>query len=744
MEDSFYEEVGNDFLWNLATDDGLDLQQDDGVDVMSFDQPIPIEPERNSLKFKIKLNGLDSPSQLSKSSSPHLSAINSVASDTELDTLTSIPSCPLDFAILGPLPARTLLRKVANGSVSSIDSLSAEELNRLVHEVDQLAADLKLKHAAVSTQLELLSAWNDDMNEGSTTTSTIGGSAQLLTEPEATRRRGKGKRKQQNGEDVMSDEDAYGGKAGKVKVEPEDSYAIPEGGAKKKGIVNGVGASKKSQHAMVKKQKTSLQASGEEEVSESSHAEEDKPTQTTSANNAPAPAQGNPQAYWQYIDNYFRPITTQDLTVLEERPIDLKDPIYTTPDIVRYDIWGDEMLPTPKRHKGTPQKSTPGGGQRSKKQSADSYWDESPGWEGEILKLDHELFVTNRVVASFLETPDPHVQPVYSLSNVEPASDADLEMAPVIPLEDRIRLELITVGLLDSIEFDIESVREDDSLCIALRGHQEELTELIRHNNSMLNQLKQFVSGFIEQDATRISRNDLSRQLESTYKKKRKLLQRKKKKGKKKTTGTTTAATSSTSASSTALAAPSSATEPLPPVLPNVPGFYIANYVDPKPYPIYYSGAGPKRAWNWQQHVAETPVPVPLSRPTEDGTAEGEEDGDGEEEEGEEEDDEEEEAEVNNNVFYKRDLKSKLIRNSDSQTGSSSTSTSDPADLVDTKMESTLFRPRSSSDIADVTVLHNASWQRSPALTRSFSENDHKRMILSEPALAASLGVDVV
>ena len=53
----------------------------------------------------------------------------------------------------------------------------------------------------------------------------------------------------------------------------------------------------------------------------------------------------------------------------------------------------------------------------------------------------------------------------------------------MIALEDRIRLELRAIGLLDDEEVDSSFDREDDEVCAELRHHQALLRDHIQANN---------------------------------------------------------------------------------------------------------------------------------------------------------------------------------------------------------------------------------------------------------------------
>ncbi|PRP72992.1 hypothetical protein PROFUN_14655 [Planoprotostelium fungivorum] len=115
-----------------------------------------------------------------------------------------------------------------------------------------------------------------------------------------------------------------------------------------------------------------------------------------------------------------------------------------------------------------------------------------------------------------------HVPPTY-----------DYSFGRMLALEDRIKLELRSIGLLDDEDLDIDTLhREDDEICSELRKLQHQLKDRMRINNNVRTKLAALVSKRMEQEEQERKEKEANRILEGQYKKKVKKRARMGRKGK--------------------------------------------------------------------------------------------------------------------------------------------------------------------------------------------------------------------
>jgi hypothetical protein len=129
----------------------------------------------------------------------------------------------------------------------------------------------------------------------------------------------------------------------------------------------------------------------------------------------------------------------------------------------------------------------------------------------------------------------PDVKPQIPANSIE--QSLPLETPPtydysaytMVSLEDRIKAELKSIGLLEGWDLDIDNnAREDDEICSELRKLQKELKDQILANNVFRSKLSPLVADSIAREEQAKKDKAANQQLEKTYLK----VMRKKKRGK--------------------------------------------------------------------------------------------------------------------------------------------------------------------------------------------------------------------
>lgn len=107
----------------------------------------------------------------------------------------------------------------------------------------------------------------------------------------------------------------------------------------------------------------------------------------------------------------------------------------------------------------------------------------------------------------------------------------DYSIETFVALEERIKLELRSIGLLDDSDFDVckavfiphflqTSQREDDEICTELRKLQKQLREQITLNNTIRSKISAMLPAIMAQEeAERKERQAIANNVEKTYQK---------------------------------------------------------------------------------------------------------------------------------------------------------------------------------------------------------------------------------
>eukprot|EP01117_Protostelium_nocturnum_P016165 TRINITY_DN6347_c0_g1_i2.p1 TRINITY_DN6347_c0_g1~~TRINITY_DN6347_c0_g1_i2.p1 ORF type:complete len:314 (-),score=107.21 TRINITY_DN6347_c0_g1_i2:87-1028(-) len=100
-----------------------------------------------------------------------------------------------------------------------------------------------------------------------------------------------------------------------------------------------------------------------------------------------------------------------------------------------------------------------------------------------------------------------HVAPTY-----------DYSFNKMLSIEDRIKLELRSIGLLDDEDLDVDTLhREDDEICSELRKLQQQLKERMKSNNSMRTKLASLVGIRMTKEEAERKEKEHNRQLDREY-----------------------------------------------------------------------------------------------------------------------------------------------------------------------------------------------------------------------------------
>lgn len=231
--------------------------------------------------------------------------------------------------------------------------------------------------------------------------------------------------------------------------------------------------------------------------------------------------------FWTEMDPYFTSFTQEDLAFCRPKPIDSTDPAFVIPGF-------GSAYEDPSSLSSNSAASDP------------STFDESdrPIQVGELTQRLLAAFVEQKLVvpaekkddedkenknthnnissllaSSIIKTEDSNGDSCVPI-NMPPTYDYSHNYA--LSLEDRIKLELKSIGLLDEDYGTDPNKREDDEICCELRRMQQQLRDQINSNNLLRARISTAVQeGMLkeESDKKEAQAND---QLEKTYMKLRK------------------------------------------------------------------------------------------------------------------------------------------------------------------------------------------------------------------------------
>lgn len=175
--------------------------------------------------------------------------------------------------------------------------------------------------------------------------------------------------------------------------------------------------------------------------------------------------------FWQSISPFCKTLAVADLLPLTPQSLSDSDP--------------DFVIPPLGKHYSESSRANEANWSASK--GANSAAGRASGaLDGDVRCGD----VTQRILAALIEEklivqpnpPEIHLLTTSALPLDSPPT-ADYSRAAMLSLDDRIRLELRSVGLLDDEDDDASGNREDDEICAEIRHLQGQLREQIRVNN---------------------------------------------------------------------------------------------------------------------------------------------------------------------------------------------------------------------------------------------------------------------
>eukprot|EP00026_Physarum_polycephalum_P005297 Phypoly_transcript_05329.p1 GENE.Phypoly_transcript_05329~~Phypoly_transcript_05329.p1 ORF type:complete len:596 (+),score=91.59 Phypoly_transcript_05329:72-1859(+) len=249
-----------------------------------------------------------------------------------------------------------------------------------------------------------------------------------------------------------------------------------------------------------------------------------------------APVPLGPSAFWTAMEPYLRAPTDQDLAYITPKPPRADDSIFTIPALgVHYlQVWasGDGIGSPPIRHSSRVMPR--GEGLEGVEYTNDD--DEAPDpIMGDITQRILQSLIDEHIILNRPPSPFPDESPMSTDENKENTSSSSIPAIPVniysraqmVALEDRIRLELRAIGLLDDEELD-PADREDDEVCAELRLNQNLLREQIAINNDRRLRLLDLIKPKMREHEEMRKQKFVNLAIEKNY---QKLVQKKKKRG---------------------------------------------------------------------------------------------------------------------------------------------------------------------------------------------------------------------
>jgi hypothetical protein len=116
-----------------------------------------------------------------------------------------------------------------------------------------------------------------------------------------------------------------------------------------------------------------------------------------------------------------------------------------------------------------------------------------------------------------------------SLESIEQNSYSLINCRRALEFEERIKLELKQIGLLDEEDFANTTQREDDEICEELRKLQKQLREKIEHNNQTRLKLQGMLETIMPQEEVKKKEMQNWAVIEKNFNKMQKLQKKQKK-----------------------------------------------------------------------------------------------------------------------------------------------------------------------------------------------------------------------
>lgn len=234
-----------------------------------------------------------------------------------------------------------------------------------------------------------------------------------------------------------------------------------------------------------------------------------------------------PNTFWATLEPYITPIAQEHLALLAQVRDDPRDEDYSIPPLGPHYIeaWAAE---TTKESSKTRHSSRLGREAHHHRLVVDEddevFVEEDSHSKSKSDKNPACGDLTQRLLAAFIESKVINIDPKKTPPLSGNEQDLSLSVPPVhdyhestmLHLEERIRIELKNIGLLDDEDFELTN-REDDEICAELRSLQAKLREQRTINNQKRQQLYTLaVAKMKEQEQLRRKREEWQ-ELEQAY-----------------------------------------------------------------------------------------------------------------------------------------------------------------------------------------------------------------------------------
>ncbi|KAI9594796.1 histone acetyltransferases subunit 3-domain-containing protein [Syncephalis fuscata] len=225
--------------------------------------------------------------------------------------------------------------------------------------------------------------------------------------------------------------------------------------------------------------------------------------------------------FWNSLEAYFRPLIDADLRFLEEKDDDVGP--YLIPLLGRHylQVWAEEdraLIPDLERDKNDskPDRSLPAGGQPEQMLSDD------------LLEIDALSCgpLTERIIGALLRN-DVGIPADFG-RDVDIMRPSKLQ-TDLISVEERLKRELMHLGLLDTEGIDWQAA-EDDEICGELRSLQRELREVEATNTQRKRKLVNIVQDYIGCQEYQQILDELDRHVEQSFARRHRVKKTKRKK----------------------------------------------------------------------------------------------------------------------------------------------------------------------------------------------------------------------
>ncbi len=219
------------------------------------------------------------------------------------------------------------------------------------------------------------------------------------------------------------------------------------------------------------------------------------------------------QGFWLDMEPYFAPLVEEDVKFCSPQSIEADDPSFTIPPLGKYyrEAWGEEE----KEEEEATMMETTEDTEKGVSLGDLSQRIVSALIEEKILPSSSSLvtapspspsrpFVRSESTDDISKSKDTSTPSIPNGESALPYTTPptyDFSQEIVFSLEERIRLELRSIGLLDEDDVGIDpSQREDDEICSEIRKLQQQLRDQITHNNTIRARLQTVITTVMAQE----------------------------------------------------------------------------------------------------------------------------------------------------------------------------------------------------------------------------------------------------